>query len=86
MQSVLNPKMSGHLTTVSFWRKWYVGFFSYNSQALDLLIVTAATTVANDIVTSLNEKQHYAALFVDLAKAFDSKKLLFIGFDDSAYN
>lgn len=34
--------------------------------------ITAAMLVTNDIINTLDKKQHCAALFVDLAKAFDS--------------
>ncbi len=34
--------------------------------------VTAATLVWSDIVTALDRKKHFAALFIDLSKSFDS--------------
>lgn len=67
--------------------------FSHKSHALDLNIRTTATAALYDIVNSLDKKQHCAALFVDLSKAFDIvdlnillNTLLFVGFDDSSYS
>ena len=54
---------------------------------------TAAMAVANYIINALDEKQHCAALFVDLSKAFDSvhhelllDRLRNIGFSEGAVN
>ena len=50
--------------------------------------ISAASLVVNDVIAALDNKQHCAALFVDLSKAFDTvdhhlllHKLSLIGFD-----
>lgn len=55
--------------------------------------ITAAMLVTNDIIKSLDSKQHYVVLFVDLSKAFDSvghelllQKLSCIGLREMALN
>lgn len=53
--------------------------------------ITVATSVVDDIVNSLDNKQHCTALVVDLSKALDTvdhnillNKMLSVGFDVSA--
>ncbi len=55
--------------------------------------ITAVTLVVNDIVNSLDNRKHSAALFIDLSKAFDTvdhnillNKLISLGFDNSSIN
>jgi hypothetical protein len=45
----------------------------YNSWVLDQVIVlSAASLVINDVVTCMDKRQHCAALFIDLSKASDN--------------
>ena len=53
--------------------------------------VTATMKVLNDIITAIDEKEHCAALFLDLSKAFDTvdhsvllQKLVNIGFSSKS--
>ena len=62
-------------------------YIYYNSTSTST--ISAASLVVNDVIAALDNKQHCAALFVDLSKAFDTvdhhhlllHKLSLIGFD-----
>lgn len=66
LESFVNVQLKQYLTDKNILNNFQSGFRSGHST------ITAATLVTNDIIGALDKKQHSAALFVDLSKAFDS--------------
>lgn len=87
LESLTNNQLKAFLSRHSILATHQSGFRAQHST------ITAATLVLNDIVSALDRKEHCAALFVDLTKAFDTvdhalllHKLMDIGFDSNASN
>lgn len=66
LESLVNVQLKQFLADKNILNNFQSGFRSGHST------ITAATLVTNDIIGALDKKQHAAALFVDLSKAFDS--------------
>ena len=84
-ESFINLQLKQFLAAENILNDFQSGFRTGHST------ITAATIVTNDIINALDKKQHCAALFVDLSKAFDSvdhalllNKLRSIGFSPKA--
>lgn len=87
LESLINNQLKAFLSRHSVLASHQSGFRAQHST------ITAATLVINDIVSALDRKEHCAALFVDLTKAFDTvdhtlliHKLMDIGFDSNTSN
>ena len=82
LESFINIQLKSFLSLSSFLSPSQSGFRARHST------ISAASLVVNDVIAALDNKQHCAALFVDLSKAFDTvdhhlllHKLSLIGFD-----
>ncbi|XDV21754.1 hypothetical protein PO909_026778 [Leuciscus waleckii] len=86
-ESLINDQLKQYLSANNILHDYQSGFRTGHST------ITAAMSVSNDIITSLDSKKSRAALFVDLSKAFDSvdhnlllQRLRFIGLSEAALN
>ena len=86
LETLVNNQLKPFLSEFSILSPQQSGFRTNHST------ISAVTLVKNDIATALDKKQHCAALFVDLSKAFDTvdhglllEKLKNIGLDDMAH-
>ena len=82
LESLINSQLKSFLSLSSFLSPSQSGFRARHST------ISAASLVVNDVIAALDNKQHCAALFVDLSKAFDTvdhhlllNKLSLMGFD-----
>ncbi len=64
-ESMVNDQMKEYLLRRNILNAFQSGFRAGHST------ITATTVVTNDLITALDRRQHCAALFVDLTKAFD---------------
>ena len=66
LETLINNQLKRFLSAHSVLSPHQSGFRANHST------ISAITLVTNDIITALDKKQHCAALFVDLSKAFDT--------------
>lgn len=66
METLVNEQLKEFLTINNILSNFQSGFRKKHSTT------TAALKVVNDFIDSLDKKQHCAALFIDLSKAFDT--------------
>ena len=85
LESIVSLQLKDFLSTNSILSEFQSGFRKQHSTS------TAAVKVVNDFIKFLDNKQHCAALFVDLSKAFDTvdhalllERLCSIGLSDQA--
>ena len=84
-ESLVNNQLKSFLSAYSVLSSHQSGFRTNHST------ISAITSVTNHIISALDKKQHCAAVFVDLSKAFDTvdhdillSKLFNIGLSESA--
>lgn len=66
LESLVNSQLKNYLSANNILSEAQSGFRTGHST------ISAALSVTNDIINTLDKKQHCAALFIDLSKAFDS--------------
>lgn len=66
MESLVNKQLKSFLSAYSVLSSHQSGFRTNHST------ISAITSVTNHIISALDKKQHCAAVFVDLSKAFDT--------------
>ena len=87
LESLVNNQLKPYLAEQSILSPHQSGFRANHST------ITAVTLVLDQLITGLDKKQHAAAIFIDLAKAFDTvdhslllNRLHTLGFDKKACN